>query len=168
MRTRDLRRLNRKWAWALLAAPLAAAPIVALAQEPEPMPDAGEPPPPPPQIKLPAKSYDQARADPRFVRMALQDDARVRIFRTLDAYPYYGITNNGCSQGKHFFEAELLSPVDGLAAGTRVVLRIEDVTLGPTSTGATLAFSGMRRAGKGPDGTWVYCGRGSAFQIRAN
>lgn len=161
-----MKRLNRKWAWALVAAPLAVAPLVALAQEFESFPDAGEPPPPPP--KIPAKSYDQARTDPRFVRMALQDDLRARIFRTLDGYPYYGITNNGCSQGKHFFEAELLSPVDGLPAGARVILRIEDVTLGPTATGGTLAFSGMRRAGKGPDGTWVYCGRGSAFQIRAN
>lgn len=62
--------------------------------------------------------------------------------------------------------ADLLAAFDELPASTSVVLRIDDVTLGPATSGATLAFSGLRRAGKGPDGTFVYCGRGSAFQIR--
>jgi hypothetical protein len=160
-------RATRVLSWALLAAPLAVVPVAALADDLSAFPDAGEAPPaPPPVPRVPARSIDEAKQDPRFVRMVLQDDARVRITRMLDGYPYYGIPNNGCSAGKHFFSAELLAPADGLAAGTPVILRIEDVTLGPTQTGATLAFSGLRRAGKGPDGTWVYCGRGSAFQIR--
>ena len=61
---------------------------------------------------------------------------------------------------------ELLSPFDGMPAGTTLVLRIEDVTLGPARPGASLAFSGLRRAGKAPDGTFVYCGRGTAFPVR--
>ena len=122
--------------------------------------------PPPAFVKSKARSYDEARQDSRFVRRSIEADARVRITRTLDGYPYYGIPDNGCSQGKNFFTAELLAGFDDLPVGTTIVLRIEDATIGPANTGATLAFSGMRRAGKGPDGTPVYCGRGSAFQIR--
>jgi hypothetical protein len=124
------------------------------------------PMPAPAFVKQKARSYDEAKQDPRFVRRSVEADARVRITRTLDGYPYYGIPDNGCSQGKNFFTAELLANFDELPAGTTIVLRIEDATIGPASTGSTLAFSGMRRAGKGPDGTPVYCGRGSAFQIR--
>jgi hypothetical protein len=47
-----------------------------------------------------------------------------------------------------------------------VVLRVEDPTLGPARAGASLAFSGLKRAGKGQDGTFVYCGKGTAFPVR--
>lgn len=133
------------------------------------------PPVPPPEpvpvvhtpfSRTPARSLDEAKQDPRFVKLALQDDARVRVTRMLEGFPYYGIPNNGCSAGKHFLNAELLAPFDDLPAGTNIVLRIEDATIGPAQPGASLAFSSLRRAGKGPDGTPVYCGRGTAFQIR--
>lgn len=163
--------MTRPRAWLprlALGALLAALPLAALAQDFAAYPDAGEPPPPPPPPapRVPARSINDAMQDPRFVRLALQEDMRVKITRVLPGYPYYGIPNNGCSAGQNYLEAELLTASDGLAPGTSIVLRIEDATIGPATQGATLAFSGLRRAGKGPNGTWVYCGRGTAFQIR--
>lgn len=152
-----------------LGALLVGVPLVGLAQDASGTPDVATPPPPPPPPptpRVPARSFDDAQKDPRFTRLALQEDMRVKITRVLQGYPYYGIPNNGCSAGPNYLEAELLTASDGLPAGTSVVLRIEDATIGPATQGATLAFSGLRRAGKGPNGTWVYCGRGTAFQIR--
>ena len=149
----------------------------ASAATPNQTPPVAETPPPPPPAKeaapsgagskrVAARSMEEAKSDPKFVRMSMQDDARVKITMTRSSYPYYGIPDNGCSSGPNFLDAELLTPFDGFAAGTPVVLRIEDVTIGPATPGASLAMSGLRRAGKGPDGTFVYCGRGTAFQIR--
>ncbi|MDX2015975.1 MAG: hypothetical protein SFW67_37620, partial [Myxococcaceae bacterium] len=115
---------------------------------------------------IPAATAEDAKADPRFSASALVEDARVKVVAVTDKYPYFGIANNGCGQGKHFVMAELLSPFDGMPQGIPVVLRIEDVTLGPARMGSNLAFSGLRRAGKGQDGTFVYCGRGTAFPVR--
>ena len=111
-------------------------------------------------------SVDDARKDPRFVPAGLVEDARVKVVSVAEKYPYYGIANNGCAAGKHFVTAELISPFDGNAVGLPVVLRIEDPNLGPAKVGSYLAFSGLRRAGKSPDGTFVYCGKGTAFPVR--
>ncbi|MEW5743093.1 MAG: hypothetical protein AB1938_29525, partial [Myxococcota bacterium] len=115
---------------------------------------------------MPARSLEEAKADPRFREGALVEDARVKVVSVADKFPYYGIANNGCSSGRSFVMAELLAPFDGLSAGIPVVLRIDDPTLGPARAGVSLAFSGLRRAGKAPDGTFVYCGRGTAFPVR--
>ena len=55
---------------------------------------------------------DDAQRDPRFVPSAMADDARVKVSSLADKFPYYGITNNGCSAGKNFVNAELLSPFE--------------------------------------------------------
>ena len=115
---------------------------------------------------VPAHSADEAKQDPRFSPASVVEDARVKVVSIGDKFPYYGIANNGCTQGKSFVTAELLSPFDGLSAGLPVVLRLEDPTLGPARAGSSLAFSGLRRAGKAPDGTFVYCGKGTAFAIK--
>jgi hypothetical protein len=115
---------------------------------------------------VPAASADEAKRDPRFVPAAVVEDARVRVISLTDSYPYFGIANNGCTAGRSFVTAELLAPFDGLPQGLPVVLRIEDPNLGPARAGSFLAFSGLRRAGKGPDGTFVYCGKGTAFPVR--
>ena len=90
----------------------------------------------------------------------------MKVISVTDKFPYYGIANNGCGSGKSFVMSELISPFDGLPSGIPVVLRIEDPTLGPARAGSNLAFSGLRRAGKAPDGTFVYCGKGTAFPVR--
>jgi hypothetical protein len=115
---------------------------------------------------IPARTLDEAKTDPRFAAAGLVEDARVKIISVGDKYPYYGIAQNGCSSGKSFVMAELISPFDGLPSGIPVVLRIDDATLGPARPGSSLAFSGLRRAGKGQDGTFVYCGKGTAFPVR--
>ncbi len=157
--------MSRPKPWGLVLLPL-----VALAQDPQgPLPPDAPPPPPPPPVdfrKRPASTLDEAKQDPRFVRRSPDSDARVRVMGVLEGYPYFGIPNNGCGSGKHYVTADLLSPFDDMPAGTSIVLRLEDMSLGPTTQGATLAYSGLKRAGKGPDGTPVYCGRGSAFKTR--
>ncbi|MEW6434934.1 MAG: hypothetical protein AB1730_25820, partial [Myxococcota bacterium] len=115
---------------------------------------------------LPARSLDEAKADPRFREGALVEDAKVKVVSVAEKFPYYGIANNGCTPGRSYVMSELLAPFDGLPAGVPIVLRIEDPTLGPARAGSSLAFSGLRRAGKAPDGTFVYCGRGTAFPVR--
>jgi len=115
---------------------------------------------------IPAASAEEAKTDPRFAAGALVEDARVKVVSVADKYPYFGIANNGCSSGRSFVTAELISPFDGLTVGVPVVLRIEDPNLGPARAGSFLAFSGLRRAGKAPDGTFVYCGKGTAFPVR--
>ena len=97
---------------------------------------------------------------------AMVEDARVKVVSVAEKFPYYGISNNGCTSGRSFVTAELVSPFDGLPVGVPVVLRIEDPNLGPARAGSFLAFSGLRRAGKAPDGTFVYCGKGTAFPVR--
>ncbi|MFZ5471684.1 MAG: hypothetical protein ACOZIN_19835, partial [Myxococcota bacterium] len=115
---------------------------------------------------LPAADLKQAQADPRFRVQGMVEDAKVKVVSVAGGYPYFGIPQNGCSAGKSFVMGELLAPFDGMSAGTALVLRIEDPKLGPARTGAALAFSGLRRAGKGKDGTFVYCGKGTAFPVR--
>jgi hypothetical protein len=125
-----------------------------------------QPPGKPSSGLTPAKTPDEAKSDPRFVSGAIVEDARVKVKSVDQRFPYYGISSNGCSAGRVYVFADLLNPFDGFAAGTQVVLRIEDPTLGPAVGGAKLAFSGLRRAGKSPDGTFVYCGRGTAFPVK--
>ena len=84
----------------------------------------------------------------------------------MHCYPFFGIPSNGCSAGRAYIKSELLAPFDGLPAGVAIVLRVEDPTLGPARVGSSLAFSGLKRAGKAPDGTFVYCGKGTAFPVR--
>ena len=107
---------------------------------------------------------DEAKQDPRFRTAAMVEDAQVKVVSVSGGYPYFGIPENGCSQGKHFVTGELTAPFDGLTAGTPVVLRIDET--GSSRAGTTLAYSGLRRAGKGKDGTFVYCGRGTALPVR--
>ncbi len=146
-------------------------PLAALAADPEGPPPPDVPPPaptaPPAYRRVPAGSLEEAKLDPRFARHTPDSDARVRVRELLEGYPYFGIPQNGCGAGKNFVAVDLLAPFDDMPAGTSVVLRIEDLTLGPTVKGGTFAYSGLRRAGKGPDGTPVYCGRGSAFKIHS-
>ena len=115
---------------------------------------------------IPAANAEEAKKDPRFASAAMVEDARVKVVSVADKFPYYGISNNGCTSGRSFVTAELVSPFDGLSTGVPVVLRIEDPNLGPARAGSFLAFSGLRRAGKAPDGTFVYCGKGTAFPVR--
>jgi hypothetical protein len=60
----------------------------------------------------------------------------------------------------------LIQPFDGFASGTKIVLRIEDANLGPSKPNSYLAYSALRRAGKSPDGVFVYCGKGTAFPLK--
>ncbi|MHB8873483.1 MAG: hypothetical protein ACYC8T_07330 [Myxococcaceae bacterium] len=116
--------------------------------------------------RRPANTLDEAKADPRFRFGAIIEDAKVRVVGVSDRYPYFGIPENGCSAGKNFATAELLARFDGQAPGTSVVLRLENPSPGSTAPGATMAFPLLRRAGKGKDGTFVYCGKGTAFPVR--
>lgn len=111
---------------------------------------------------MPANTIDEAKRDPRFQSAAVDGDARVKIVSVARGYPYFGISDNGCGPGKHFVTAELLAPFDGLPAGTPVVLRTADAG---ARAGATLALDGLRRAGKGRDGTFVYCGAAAASPV---
>jgi len=61
---------------------------------------------------------------------------------------------------------KLFEPFDGLAAGTKVILKLQALSLGPTTVGTTLAYSGLRRLGKTSDGLFLYCGRGQASKFR--
>jgi hypothetical protein len=115
---------------------------------------------------MPANTVKEAEADPRFKASSLIEDAKVKVVNITAGYPYFGIANNGCGSGKSFVTGELLSPFDGMSSGSPVVLRIEDPNIGPVRAGSSLAFSGLRRAGKGKDGTFVYCGKGTAFPVR--
>lgn len=115
---------------------------------------------------MPANTLAEAKADPRFRFGAIIEDAKVRVVGVSDRYPYFGIPENGCSAGKSFATAELLARFDGQAPGTSVVLRLENPGPGSTAPGATMAFPLLRRAGKGKDGTFVYCGKGTAFPVR--
>ena len=115
---------------------------------------------------IPASSLAEAQKDPRFRSQVVAEDARVKVVSVSGGFPYFGILDNGCAAGKVFVTAELLSAFDGAPAGSRVVLRIENAKLGPARKGASLAFSGLRRAGKGNDGTFVYCSRGTASPIK--
>jgi hypothetical protein len=115
---------------------------------------------------IPAANAEEAKKDPRFAAAAMVEDARVKVVSVAEKFPYYGIANNGCTSGRSFVTAELLAPFDGLPVGVPVVLRIEDPNLGPARAGSFLAFSGLRRAGKAPDGVFVYCGKGTAFPVR--
>lgn len=115
---------------------------------------------------MPAANVEEAKKDPRFAAAPMVEDARVKVVGVSEKFPYFGIPNNGCSAGRNFVNAELVSPFDGLPVGVPLVLRIEDATLGPARAGSFLAFSGLRRAGKAPDGTFVYCGKGTAFPVR--
>jgi hypothetical protein len=128
---------------------------------------------PPPAIpatggspRRPAATLDEAKADPRFRAGAVIEDAKVRALSVSDRYPYFGIPENGCGAGKTFLTVELVAPFDGQAPGTRVVLRLEKPSPGSTAPGARMAFLRLRRAGKGQDGTFVYCGTGTAFPVR--
>jgi len=94
------------------------------------------------------------------------EEARVKVMAVTNSFDYAPLPNNGCSSGRSYVVAELASTFDGLSSGVPVVLRIEDPTLGPARSGAMLAFTGLRRAGKGQDGTPVYCGKGSAFPLK--
>ena len=119
-----------------------------------------------PGILIPAKSADDAKSDPRFAAAAIVEDAKVKVVSVEERFPFFGIPSNGCSAGRAYVVSELLSPFDGLPAGIPVVLRVEDPALGPARAGSMLAFSGLKRAGKSPDGTFVYCGKGTAFPVR--
>jgi hypothetical protein len=69
------------------------------------------------------------------------------------AFPYFGIPANGCARGSRYVVGLLEETIDGLPAGTRVVVR-SSVT--PTA-GTSRTFEGLRRAGLGRDGTAVFC-----------
>jgi hypothetical protein len=111
-------------------------------------------------------SIEEARKDVRFTAAAMKAAAPVKVLTLIDRYSFYGISNNGCGLGKTYVSAELVSPFDGMPAGTPIVVRIKDSTLGPSLAGSTVAFSGLRRAGKAPDGTFVYCGTGAVANVR--
>ncbi len=114
---------------------------------------------------IPASSQAEAQQDPRFRMLAVVEDAQVKVTAVSGGFPYFSILDNGCAAGKVFVTAELLNSFDGMPAGTPVVLRLEDAN-GPARAGASLAFSGLRRAGKSKEGTFVYCGKGTAFPLR--
>ncbi|HYX90613.1 MAG TPA: hypothetical protein VE782_03575, partial [Myxococcaceae bacterium] len=102
-------------------------------------------------------TLSEPQADPWFKPRSLGEEAQVKVLSVAGEYPYFAIHDSGCGAGKRYLHAELLGGFDGLPAGTAVVLRVEDAALGVAGTGATLAFSGLRRAGKTRDGTYVYC-----------
>jgi NADH dehydrogenase [ubiquinone] 1 alpha subcomplex assembly factor 7 len=106
-----------------------------------------------------------ASTDPRMRAGSLVEDAQLKVASIAASYAYADIPTNGCSQGTSFVMGQLVGPFDGMPPGTHVVLRIEDPSLGPVRAGGALAFSGLRRAGKAADGTYVYCGKGVAFPI---
>ncbi len=113
-----------------------------------------------------ASSINEAQKDPRFVPASLVEDARVKIGSLADTFTFFSIPKHGCLEGHSFVMGSLVSPFDGLAAGSPVVLRLADPSLGPAKAGNSMAFSGLRRAGKAADGTFVYCGKGTAFPVR--
>ncbi len=97
--------------------------------------------------------------DPRFAPLTPPQDVRIKVVNTVQAFPYFGIPGNGCARGSVFVRGELASVFDGAPAGQRVVLRLDDASFPLEKVGNTLVFSGLRRAGIGPDGTLVYCGK---------
>ncbi|MDP3499049.1 MAG: hypothetical protein Q8S33_01900 [Myxococcales bacterium] len=84
----------------------------------------------------------------------------VEVESVTDGYPYRGLPGNTCSRGKTFVFAKLVTALDGLSAGTRVVLRLESPVLQTAKAGSTVRLLGLQRAGTGEDGTPVFCGPG--------
>ncbi len=136
------------------------------AATPAATPAVSEGAPAPLPVLIPVSSQAEAQKDPRFRSHAVAADAKVKVVSVTGGFPYFSILDNGCAAGKAFVTADLLESFDGMPAGTKVVLRIENAKLGPTRAGASLAFSGLRRAGKGDDGTFVYCGKGTATPVK--
>jgi hypothetical protein len=114
----------------------------------------------------PVRSLEEAQADPRFKASAISEDARVKVAEVEERFAYYGIPSNGCSAGRAYVMSELLGAFDGMGVGSKIVIRVEDPALGPATAGASLAFSGLKRAGKGQDGRMVYCGKGTATALK--
>jgi hypothetical protein len=112
----------------------------------------------------PARTAEEALADPRFRAASVVEDAQLKIAAVAPSYAYLNIPGNGCTAGKGFVTGSLLAGFDGMAAGANVVLQVSDASA--AKAGASLAFSGLRRAGKAQDGTFVYCGKGTAFPVR--
>ena len=117
-------------------------------------------------VPRPAASLDDAKKDPRFQAGDVSGEAKVKVAGLAEKFPYYGIPNNGCGLRKFYVSAELVAPFDGMDFATPVVIGIQDATLGPSRAGAVLGYTGLRRAGKAPDGTMVYCGTGAANPVR--
>ena len=78
---------------------------------------------------------------------------KVTVLGVDAAFPYFGIPANGCTGGARYVRALLDESVDGMAAGTRVVVR----TSASSSAATKRTFVGLRRAGLGRDGTPVFC-----------
>jgi hypothetical protein len=114
----------------------------------------------------PAHTAEEALADPRFHAGSVVEDAQVKIASVAPSFAFLSIPNSGCSAGKAYVTGALLAAFDGMSAGSNVVLKIDDPSLGPAKAGSSLAFSSLRRAGKAEDGTFVYCGKGTAFPVR--
>ncbi len=106
-----------------------------------------------------ALTRHEAGRDTRFTPLAPQQDVRIKLVATAPTFPYYGIPDNGCARGNVFVRGELATSYDGAPAGQHVVLRLDDAALPAGKVGTTLTFSGLRRAGLSPDGTFVYCGK---------
>ena len=78
------------------------------------------------------------------------EDARVKVVSVTDKFPYYGIADNGCTSGRSFVTAELISPFDGLPVGVPVVLRIEDPEPRPCPGGQLPGVLRPAPGGQGP------------------
>ncbi len=107
-----------------------------------------------------------ALVDERSLPAGLGEPARLKVASLADTFAFEALANSGCPEAKRFVVGELLASFDGLTAGTRVVLRVDDSAEAPARAGSSLAFSGLRRAGKSPDGTFVYCGRTPGVPVR--
>ncbi|MBL8940319.1 MAG: hypothetical protein JNM69_37580 [Archangium sp.] len=78
---------------------------------------------------------------------------KVAVLGVDGGFPYFGVPANGCTGGARYVRAVLDESVDGMSAGTHVVVR---TTMSPTA-GTRRTFEGLRRAGLGRDGTPVFC-----------
>ncbi|MBI5543365.1 MAG: hypothetical protein HY901_05720, partial [Deltaproteobacteria bacterium] len=131
------------------------------AKESPPQPaQAAQPAAPPAE---PVKPVQVDRNVPGFV----EEDAKAAVEAIAKEISLSVLSDNGCPNNGDYVTVKLLAPFDGLDKDARVILRIQNLSLGPTRPGANLAFSGLRRLGRTPDGTFVYCGRGQAFPYKA-
>ena len=105
----------------------------------------------------------------RFVAGFVDEEARGLAYKITDEVKFTPIPKNACpSEGEKFVLTKLMDRFDGIPAGTTIVLQLQDMSLGPTVQGDNYAFSGLRRMGIAADGAFVYCGRGSAFKLKAH
>jgi hypothetical protein len=97
---------------------------------------------------------------------AIAENANALVESIAKEVAYSAIPDNGCPDLGTYVTVRLVAPFDGFDQDARVILRLQALMLGPTTVGATLAYTDLRRMGHTADGTFVYCGRGQVARAR--